>query len=124
MPANGRWDLIRRLKVKGENIIRGSLNREFGNKKKVNSEWRKSNSEGHVLCFTLQILLLDRPIVKLFLPFVLLNNKKFNVSRKNTVKVRVKVTLVPSLRLCTGRTAHRGSRGIPLPFHDHGTRSG
>ena len=23
---------------------------------------------------------------------------------------------------CTGRTAHRGSRGIALPFHDHGTR--
>jgi hypothetical protein len=26
------------------------------------------------------------------------------------------------MRLCTGRTAHRGSRGIALPFHDHGTR--
>ena len=25
---------------------------------------------------------------------------------------------------CTGRTAHRGSRGIALPFHDHGTRRG
>jgi len=23
---------------------------------------------------------------------------------------------------CTGRTAHRGSRGIALLFHDHGTR--
>jgi len=31
-------------------------------------------------------------------------------------------TLVQALRLCTGRTAHRGSRGIALPFHDHGTR--
>ena len=39
-------------------------------------------------------------------------------------KVKVKVTLVQALRLCTGRTAHRGSRGIALPFHDHGTRSG
>ena len=29
-----------------------------------------------------------------------------------------------ALRLCTGRTAHRGSRGIALPFHDHGTRRG
>ena len=38
------------------------------------------------------------------------------------VKVKVKVTLVQALRLCTGRTAHRGSRGIALPFHDHGTR--
>ena len=36
----------------------------------------------------------------------------------------VKCTLVQALRLCTGRTAHRGSRGIALPFHDHGTRRG
>jgi hypothetical protein len=40
------------------------------------------------------------------------------------VKVKVKVTLVRALRLCTGRTAHRGSRGIALLFHDHGTRRG
>jgi hypothetical protein len=37
-------------------------------------------------------------------------------------KVKVKFTLVQALRLCTGRTAHRGSRGIALLFHDHGTR--
>ena len=37
---------------------------------------------------------------------------------------KVKVTLVQALRLCTGRTAHRGSRGIALPFHDHNTRRG
>ena len=43
----------------------------------------------------------------------------FNKKLKN-----VKVTLVQALRLCTGRTAHRGSRGIALPFHDHGTRRG
>jgi len=36
----------------------------------------------------------------------------------------VKSTLVQALRLCTGRTAHRGSRGIALLFHDHGTRRG
>ena len=35
---------------------------------------------------------------------------------------KVKVTLVQALRLCTGRTAHRGSRVIALLFHDHGTR--
>ena len=35
-----------------------------------------------------------------------------------------KVTLVQALRLCTGHTARRGSRGIALPFHDHGTRKG
>ena len=30
--------------------------------------------------------------------------------------VKVKVTPVQALRLCTGPTAHRGSRGIALPF--------
>ena len=39
-------------------------------------------------------------------------------------KVKVKCTLVQALRLCTGRTAHRGSRGIALPFHNHGARRG
>jgi hypothetical protein len=33
-------------------------------------------------------------------------------------KVKVKVTLVQALRLCTGRTAHRASIGIVLLFHD------
>ena len=37
---------------------------------------------------------------------------------------KVKWTLVQALRLCTGRTAHRGSRGIALHFLDHGTRKG
>jgi len=32
--------------------------------------------------------------------------------------VKVKLTPVQALRLCTGRTAHRGSRGIALPSHD------
>ena len=31
---------------------------------------------------------------------------------------------VQALRLCTGRTARRGSGGIALAFHDHGTRRG
>ena len=35
-----------------------------------------------------------------------------------------KCTLVQALKLCTGRTAHRGCRCIALPFHDHGTRRG
>ena len=35
-----------------------------------------------------------------------------------------KYTLVQALRLCTGRTVHRGSRGIAPPFHDHGARRG
>jgi hypothetical protein len=33
-------------------------------------------------------------------------------------------TLVQVLRLCTGRMAHRGSRGIALLFYDHGIRRG
>jgi len=37
---------------------------------------------------------------------------------------KVKCTLVQALRLCRGRTAHRGSRGVPLLFLDHGTRRG
>ena len=45
-------------------------------------------------------------------------------SSVQNVKVKVKVTLVQALRLCTGRTAHRGSRGIALPFHDHVTIRG
>jgi hypothetical protein len=36
----------------------------------------------------------------------------------------VNCNLVQTLRLCSGRMAHRGSRGIALPFHDHGTRRG
>jgi len=37
---------------------------------------------------------------------------------------KVKCTLVQALRLCTGRTAHRGSRGIALLFLAHGSRRG
>ena len=40
------------------------------------------------------------------------------------IKVEVKCTLVQALRLCTGRTANRGSSGIVLLFLDHGTRRG
>ena len=35
---------------------------------------------------------------------------------------RVKCTLVETLRLSKGRTVQRGSRGIALPCHGHGTR--
>jgi hypothetical protein len=45
-------------------------------------------------------------------------------SSLNNLKVKVKCTPVQALRLCTGRRTHRGSRGIALPFHDHGTRRG
>ena len=36
----------------------------------------------------------------------------------------MKYTLVQALRLCIGRTAHRGSRGITLLFLDYGNRRG
>jgi hypothetical protein len=39
-------------------------------------------------------------------------------------KYKVKCTLVQAMRLCTGHTVHRGTRGIDLPFYDHGTRRG
>ena len=42
--------------------------------------------------------------------------------RKSGKNVTVKCTLVQALRLSTGRTAYRGSRGIALLFLDHGTR--
>jgi len=37
---------------------------------------------------------------------------------------KVNYTPVQALRLSTGRTAHRGSRGIALLFLDHGSRRG
>ena len=40
------------------------------------------------------------------------------------LKYKVKCTRIQVLRLCTGRTAHMGSRGVALPFHDLGTRRG
>ena len=55
--------------------------------------------------------------------FVIVQSNIF-VSRYLMDKVQVKCTLVQALRLCTGPTARRGSRGIALPFHDRGTRRG
>ena len=45
-----------------------------------------------------------------------------NVTSAVATTYLLKCTLVQALRLCTCRTAHRGSRGIALPFHEHGTR--
>ena len=39
-----------------------------------------------------------------------------------TAKVNIKWALVQALRLYTGPTVHKGSRGIALLFFDHGTR--
>jgi hypothetical protein len=43
---------------------------------------------------------------------------------EESIKGKVKFTLLEALRLCTGRTAHRGSRGTALPFLDHAIRRG
>jgi hypothetical protein len=54
-------------------------------------------------------------------------NTKHNVWQNTKfldIILKEKCTLVQALRLCTGRTAHRGSRGIALLFHDYGTRKG
>jgi len=52
-------------------------------------------------------------------------NAKWNLDTNSAFPARkgkVKCTPVQALRLCTGRTAHRGSRVIALLFLDHGTR--
>ena len=47
------------------------------------------------------------------------------ITRNNNSGAKeLKCTLVQALRLCTGRTAHRGSRGVALLFLDHSTRRG
>jgi hypothetical protein len=46
------------------------------------------------------------------------------VKIKKQYNIKVKCTLVQALRLCTGRTVHRRSRGIALLFYDHGIRRG
>ena len=48
----------------------------------------------------------------------------FYMTLNTDIKIKVKCILVQALRLCTGRTAHRGSRVIALLFHDHDTRGG
>ena len=80
--------------------------------------------------------LLDLPFQSQFLPrlFALQLEFRNSLSLLITALLRsslhfsmdifFKCTLVQALSLCTGRTAHRGSRGIALLFHDHGTRSG
>jgi hypothetical protein len=52
-----------------------------------------------------------------------LNNFREWISQE-IVKGKVKCTLVHVLRICTGCTARRRSRGIALPFLDHGTSRG
>jgi len=43
-------------------------------------------------------------------------NEKTAFYRRQDGGKKVKCTLVQALRLCTGRTAHRGSRGIAILY--------
>jgi len=54
--------------------------------------------------------------------FLMLQRNIMPPSSRVKRSMKVKCTLVQALRLCTGRMAHRGSRGIALLFHDHSTR--
>ena len=50
-------------------------------------------------------------------------SKKLNIAVSYSTYKNVKCTIVQALRLCIGRTVHRGSRCMALPFLDHGTRA-
>jgi len=71
------------------------------------------NQEGYGGRDMQQALQIQRIIHKFWL-----QDLKLSDQLRLGVKVKVKCTLVQALRLCTGRTAHRGSRGIALLFHD------
>jgi len=54
----------------------------------------------------------------------LLSRHFTKVMQLKKVKGKGKVHIVQALRLCAGRTAHTGSRGIAILFLDHGTGRG
>ena len=56
------------------------------------------------VCFTVFSVLAIRPDIIII--------------RKMLGKGKVNCPLVQALRLCTGRAAHRGSRGTAILFHD------
>ena len=89
----------------------------------------------HVIVMTLRILPTEHPVLlnaifKWAIPvvFATITNDRQNESDTTSAcnvhlqggarKKKVKCILVQALRLCTGRTAHRRSRGIALLFHD------
>ena len=62
--------------------------------------------------------------MSLFLQILKKKKQGIRINVQLKVKVKVNCTLVEALSLCTGCTAHRGSRGIALFFLDHATRRG
>jgi hypothetical protein len=73
--------------------------------------WRK---QGWIWKCSVNFRFAPRSSVLLLSPYI--------VFWKHNSKGKGKGHPCKALRLCTGRTAHRGSRGIDLLFHDHGTR--
>jgi len=83
-------------------------------------ERERAYMTNHCVSCTWKIHTRSLIVLVLVFMFCSLKNECINLG----VKVKVKCTLVQALRLCTGRTGHRGSRGIALVFQDHGTRRG
>ena len=83
-----------------------------------------------LICTRIFWVVSEKYICKSWLPIFKIfgtgKNKRPKKRRSVPVEIRTKLkcTFVQALRLCTGRTAHRESRGIALPFHVHGTRRG
>ena len=85
-------------------------------------ELKKGKSYSLLLCdFTAGYIVTFATVLVVF---IVSSPKSYYVLKSAACRrrVKLKVTLVQALRLCTGRTVHRGSRGIALLFHNHSTR--
>ena len=86
----------------------------------------------NVACFSLHLMTLYQPLLLYVLVYLttLFSGTAYRMEgvvydeRSLSGLKKVKCTLVQALRLCTGLTAHRGSRVIALLFLDHSTRRG
>jgi len=75
-----------------------------------------------VFRFSLQLLSETFLILRINERYKIKNVYWSSWSSWSSCKAVIKCTLVQALRLCAGRTVHRGSRSIALLFLDHGTR--
>jgi hypothetical protein len=70
-------------------------------------------------CVVSCVVLLTMTSARLFVCVMYVRrDKKLLEMGHNVSKRKVNCTLVQALRFCTGRTAHRASRGIALLIHD------
>jgi hypothetical protein len=94
-----------------------SLLRNVGNNLQLGTAWHSATSASISALLwepeTYQVYFPIPPTFKLTI-FVLIHSEC----------KKVKCALVQALRLCTGRTAHRGSRNVAILFLEHGTRRG